>query len=102
MSQQTELYACLHAKKFPAQALLRLRPDLYSKPSVVIEGEAPTQHVCSLNTKARSLGMERGMTRVDVDTFPAPVVLSRSPRSEPASMEVLLECAGGFFRVWRT
>jgi protein ImuB len=68
MTQTTELYACLFAKEFPAQALLRLRPDLHSKPCVVLEGEAPTQHVCSLNTKARLLGMERGMIRVEVDS----------------------------------
>jgi len=27
MSGQQELYACLYAKEFPAQALLRLRPE---------------------------------------------------------------------------
>ena len=96
MSPPAELYACLYAKEFPAQALLRLRPDLHSKPCVVMEGEAPTQHVCSLNTKARLLGMERGMTRVEVDTFPEPVVLSRSTASEKATKAVLLECGGAF------
>ena len=94
MSEPAELYACLYAKEFPAQALLRLRPDLHSKPCVVMEGEAPTQHVCSLNTKARLLGLERGMTRVEVDTFPEPVVLARSVQSEAATKAVLLECAG--------
>ncbi len=96
MSQPAELYACLYAKEFPAQALLRLRPDLHSKPCVVMEGEAPTQHVCSLNTKARLLGMERGMTRVEVDSFPEPVIFSRSIQSETATKAILLECAGAF------
>ncbi len=96
MTQATELYACLYAKEFPTQALLRLRPDLHAKPCVVLEGEAPTQHVCSLNTKARLLGMERGMTRVEVDTFPEPVVFSRSSQSESATKAALLECAGAF------
>lgn len=96
MSQPSELYACLYAREFPAQALLRLRPDLHAKPCVVMEGEAPTQHVCSLNTRARLLGMERGMTRVEVDTFPEPVVLSRSTQAETATRGVLLECAGAF------
>jgi protein ImuB len=96
MTQTTEIYACLFAKEFPAQALLRLRPDLHPRPCVVLEGQAPTQHVCSLNTKARLLGMERGMTRVEVDTFPEPVVFSRSPQSETATKAVLLECAGAF------
>jgi len=96
MSQPAELYACLYAKEFPAQALLRLRQDLHSKPCVVMEGEAPTQHVCSLNTKARLLGMERGMTRVEVDTFPEPAILPRSVQLEMATKAILLECAGGF------
>ena len=96
MSQPAELYACLYAKEFPAQTLLRLRPDLHSKPCVVMEGEAPAQHVCSLNTKARLLGMERGMTRVEVDTFPESVILARSVHSETATKAILLECAGAF------
>ncbi|MGD0443502.1 MAG: DNA polymerase Y family protein [Edaphobacter sp.] len=96
MSQSAELYACLYAKEFPAQALLRLRPELHSKACVVMEGEAPTQNVCSLNTKARLLGMEWRMTRVEVETFPGPIILSRSPQSEAATRTVLLECAGAF------
>ncbi len=96
MSQPVELYACLYAKEFPAQALLRLRPDLHSKPCVVMEGEAPTEHVCSMNAKARLLGLQGGMTRVEVDTFPGLVVLSRSVPSETATRTVLLECAGAF------
>jgi DNA polymerase III alpha subunit len=96
MSQPPDLYACLFVKEFPAQALLRLRPDLHSRPCVVMEGEAPAQSVCSLNTKARLLGMERGMTSVEVDTFPEPVVLPRSARSEMATKAILLECAGAF------
>jgi error-prone DNA polymerase len=39
MSQQAELYACVYAREFPAQALLRLRPELHEKPCVVLEGE---------------------------------------------------------------
>ena len=84
MNQPAELYACLYAKEFPAQALLRLRPELHSKPCVVMKGEPPLQQVCSLNTKARLLGMTHGMTRVEVDTFPALVLLSRSHKEEMA------------------
>ena len=69
MNEPAELYACLYANEFPAQALLRLRPELHNQPCVVMEGEPPLQHVCSLNTKARLLGLEHAMTRVEVDTF---------------------------------
>src|SRR6202022_4289042 len=96
MTNTTELYACLYAKEFPAQVLLRLRPELHAKPCVVMEGEPPVQHVCSLNTKARQLGMNRGMTRVEIDTFPEPLVLPRSMKAESATKAILLECAGAF------
>ena len=75
MTTPAELYACLYAKEFPAQSLLRLRPELHSKPCVVMEGEPPSQYVCSLNTKARLAGLARGMTRVDVDTAEQSCVL---------------------------
>jgi protein ImuB len=91
-----ELYACLYAREFPVQALLRLRPELREHPCVVMQGDAPLEQVCSLNTKARLLGMARGMTRVEVDTFPASVVLSRSQKEEAATRVILLECAGAF------
>src|SRR5260370_25606393 len=96
MNQPAKLYACLYAKEFPPQALLRRGPERHSKPCVVMKGEPPLQQVCSLNTKARLLGMMHGMTRVEVDTFPAPVLLSRSHKEEMAVRTILLECAGGF------
>ena len=68
-----ELYACLYVREFPAQALLRLRPELHDRPCVVMEGEPPTQQVASLNTRARLLGITQAMTRA-----------------------ILLECAGTF------
>jgi protein ImuB len=96
MTKPAELYACLYAKEFPAQALLRLRPELSDKSCVVMEGEPPLQHVCSLNMRARALGVVHGMTQVEVDTFPSVTVLSRSPGEEAAAKAVLLECAGAF------
>jgi protein ImuB len=96
MSPPAELYACLYAKEFPAQSLLRLRPELHDRACVVVEGEAPLQRVCSLNTKARLLGMARGMSPVEVETFPSPVVLARSLQMEAMTKAVLLECAGAF------
>ena len=96
MSKPAELYACLYAKEFPAQALLRLRTELRDNPCVVMEGEPPLEQVCSLTRKARSIGLARGMTRVEVETFPAVMVLARLQKEEAATKAVLLECAGGF------
>ena len=96
MNRPAELYACVYAREFPAQALLRLRPEVHERPSVVLEGEAPAQVVCGLNTRARLLGLRRGMTKVEVDTFEGVTVLQRSLRTEDAVRRILLECAGSF------
>src|SRR5580704_13484180 len=96
MSKLAEIYACFYATEFPAQALLRLRPELREQPCVVMEGEPPLQRVCSLNRRAHSLGMARGMTQVEVETFSRATVLLRSSDEEAAAKAVLLECAGGF------
>jgi len=91
-----ELYACLYAREFPAQSLLRLRSDLHEKPCVVMEGDAPLERVCSLNTKARLLGLKYGMSRVEVETFSESVILSRSVQTEKIAKSILFECAGAF------
>jgi protein ImuB len=91
-----EICACLCAKEFPMQALLRLRPELREHPCVVMEGEPPLEQVCSLNRRARALGLARGMTRVEVDTFSGVTALARSLQEEAAAKAALLECAGGF------
>jgi protein ImuB len=96
MSKPAELYACLYAKEFPAQALLRLRPELRDKSCVVMEGAPPLEQVCSLTRKARIAGLVRGMTRVEVETFPTVTILTRLHKEEAATKSVLLECAGGF------
>jgi protein ImuB len=96
MTRPAELYACLYAKEFPAQALLRLRPELRNKPCVVMEGDPPLQRVCSLNSKARAIGIAHGMTRVEIDTFPSVAVLKRSVSEEATAKIALLECAETF------
>lgn len=96
MKKPDELYACLYAREFPAQALLRLRPELRDKPCVVMEGDPPVQFVCAINAKASTLGLVHGMTAVEVDTFSSISVLPRSQKEEVATKTVLLECAGAF------
>lgn len=93
MKAPAELYACVYAREFPAQALLRLRPGLRNRPCAVLEGEPPLQYVCALNAPARSLGITHGSTRVELDTFPSITVLQRSAVEEAATRQVLLECA---------
>jgi protein ImuB len=92
----SELYLCLYAREFPAQALLRLRPELRSKAVAVMDGEAPFQKVCSLNRHARSLGVMPAMSRAEMDAFPSVTLLNRSLAEEASTRCALLACAGTY------
>jgi protein ImuB len=86
----------LLAREFPAQALLRLRRELGRQPCVVMQGEPPLQTVVSINKASRMLGLTHGMSKAEVESFPAVAVLRRSLKEEAAARAVLLECAGNF------
>ncbi len=90
------LYACIHAAEFPAQALLRLRPDLLGQPVAVLQGTPPLEIVCSLNRPARLKGVDLAMTRLEAEAIPGLHLLARSLESESAARSVLLECAAHF------
>jgi protein ImuB len=96
VTKPSELYACVFVKEFPAQAVLRLRPELRQSPCVVMEGDPPLQCVCSRNMKAHILGVAHGMTQVEIETFPSLTVLSRSRAEEAAARAAIHECAGSF------
>ena len=90
------LYACAYAAGFPAQALLRLRPDLASEPVAVLEGQAPEESVCALNQQARRRGAELGMTRLEAESIGGLKLLARSAEGEATARTVFLECAAQF------
>ena len=91
-----ELYACVYAAEFPAQALLRLRPDLQSQPVAVLEGRAPQQIVCALNRNARLRGATLGMTRLEAEGIAGIKLLARSLQGEAAARSIMLECTSQF------
>ncbi len=90
------VYACVHVGEFPAQALLRLQPDLHKEAIVVIEGRPPHEFVCSMNRRALSKGIVPGMTRLDVEGIGEVRLLVRSNETETAARAVLLECVSQF------
>ena len=96
MTLTDEMYACLYAREFSLQAILRLRPELRKQACVVMVGEPPLQQVAALNRKARSLGIAEGMTRVELDTFSSVIALPRSRSEEESARAAALECAGMF------
>jgi protein ImuB len=94
--RMTELYVCVHVAEFPAQALARLRPELTRGAMVVVEGEAPLEQVISANGAARRMGVRRGMTKAELESFGAMTVLRRSGSEERSAEIALLEAAGAF------
>src|ERR1035441_4680702 len=81
----SELYACVRAAEFPAQALLRLRTDLQTEPVAVLDGPAAQETVCSLNRHAVRRGAALGMTRLEAEGFSGLQLLSRSAEVETAA-----------------
>ena len=55
-------YACIFVPDFPAQAVVRLEPDLRQKGVAILAGAAPLTKVFATNRQARDLGVETGMT----------------------------------------
>jgi protein ImuB len=96
MRTPAALYACLHAREFPLQAMLRVRPALRQKILAVLDGEPPFEQVCSINARARALGITRGMTQAEMEVFPDAVLLRRSLAEEAVAKTALLECASRF------
>jgi protein ImuB len=90
------LYACLYAREFPAQAMLRLRPEMRSQPVAILQGDPPRQEVCSRNTRAAALGVEAGLTRAELEVFPTVARLPRSLTEEASARAALLQAAGQF------
>ena len=92
----SELWGCLVVAQLAAQAGVRLRAALAGKAVVVMEGLRPTERVCSVNVRARAMGLREGMTRVEVETFEEVAVLPRSAAEEAAAQRVLLEAMSRF------
>jgi len=95
-SSHNSLFAAVHAAEFPAQSILRLRPDLQSHPVVILDGTPPQERVCSLNFHSRKRGIVQGMTRLEIEELNGIHILSRSLDIERAARTVLLECVSQF------
>jgi len=91
-----ELYLAVHAAEFPAQVLLRLRPELRSQPVAVLDGPALQQTVCALNRHAKQRGAVQEMTRLEAEAIQDLQMIPRSMAEEAQARAVLLECAAQF------
>ena len=104
------MFACIYIPDFSVEALVRSEPLLRECAVAVLEGKPPLTRVVALNGKARSLGMEAGMTKLQASAFTTPanvpqtgttnryiaILRQRSPEQESSAHAALLDVAHAF------
>ena len=96
------MFACIHVPDFPVAAIVRGEPLLRERAVAVLEGKPPLVRVIALNEKARLLGMQAGMAKLQAAVFAASVEKSpailrrRSPEQENSAHSALLDVAHAF------
>jgi hypothetical protein len=89
-------FACIFVPDFPVAALLRAEPELRLQAVAVLDGKAPWQRVFACNEKARALGVEIGMTKLQLETCNHLALRSRTLGQENTAHAALLDCAQSF------
>ncbi|MFZ1136603.1 MAG: hypothetical protein WAN69_16760 [Candidatus Korobacteraceae bacterium] len=91
------MFACLYIPDFPVAAIVRAEPWLRDRAVAVLEGKPPQARVAALNDKARLLGMEVGMTKMQAAVFEPPeeerVVAKTDTRKKSSQIESALRHA---------
>ena len=89
-------FACIFVPDFPIEAILRAEPELRAQPVAALEGKPPLQKVFATNANARAIGIEAGMTKIQVEPWTELVLRPRSSLQETAAHSALLDCAQSF------
>jgi protein ImuB len=89
-------FACIFVPDFPVEAVLRTEPALRAQAVAILEGKPPLQKVLGVNEPARQLGIEPGMTKIQVEPCSQLTLRARSPLQETAAHAALLDCAQSF------
>src|SRR5271157_2645446 len=87
------MFACIYVPDFPVAAIVRSEPQLRERAVAVLKGKPPLVRVAALNEKARLLGMEEGMTKLQAAIFAGPeekgVARAQSePRKKASQIEI--------------
>ena len=86
-------FACIFVPDFPAQAVIRLDPELRSRAIVIFQGAPPLTRVFSANQLARDQGVEQGMTKLQAEACGQIEWRWRSFSQEATAQAALLDCA---------
>jgi protein ImuB len=95
------MFACLFVPDFSVQAALLLEPydtreALKQSPIAILDGPSSLLKVIALNDAARKVGIEIGMSKMQVETYGGVLLRKRSAENEEAAQSALLECASAF------
>jgi len=88
------MFSCVYIPDFPAEAIVRLEPELREQPLAVVEGKPPLLKVLAVNERGRQCGIEIGMTQVQAQGYVASIEMrKRAPGQEQAAHAALMDCA---------
>jgi protein ImuB len=95
------MFASIYIPDFPVEAIVRVEPRLRKRAVAALEGKPPLIRVIALNEKARMVGMEVGMTKLQASIFvgtcsTAAVLQQRSIEQENSAHSALLNVAHAF------
>lgn len=95
------MFACLLIPDFPVQAALLLEPKdtrevLRRSPIAILDGPSNLLKVVALNDAARKVGIQVGMTKLQVETCKGVSLRKRSADNEGSAQDALLDCAANF------
>ncbi|MBS1851148.1 MAG: DNA polymerase Y family protein [Acidobacteria bacterium] len=95
------MFACIFIPDFPVQASLlpetkETRDRLRCRPVAIFDGPSNLPRIAAINDSARALGIEPGMTRLQVETYGGVQLRERFADLEDEAQEVLLECGKAF------
>src|SRR5215468_1849310 len=86
----------IYVPEFPVQAITRSTPELREQPMAVLDGTPPLLTIIAANQKARELGSEIGMTKLQAEVYPDIRLFRRSIAQEEAAYSALLDCTYAF------
>jgi protein ImuB len=90
------MFACIFIPDFPAQAIIRLEPELRLCAVVVLAGRTPLEKVVAVNENARQMEVEPGTSKSQLEAWENLVLRTRSESHEKSAHAALLDCAQSF------
>jgi protein ImuB len=90
------LYGCIYIPDYPVQAFIRNEPEIRRQAVAVLDGAFPLFTVVATNAFARRLGVQIGMTKLQLERFADLTVRYRSRDREDSAHRALIDCAHFF------